>query len=129
MGPRPSAVEAALEAVAPRGEKVAGPAVEADAVDEVGRALGRLQIVFAAGIVGIADAAVTIAVVDAVLAPDLSLAHVDSLIGGKQPLVLGIHEAGHQRTAGDSRRPPSGIMQRLWMVARICSRVSYMGAK
>ena len=91
-----AAVEAALEALPSRCEKVAGPAVEADAVDEVGWPLGGFQVVLAAGIVGIADAAVAVAVVDAVLAPDLPLADMDALFGGEVSLVLGIHKACHQ---------------------------------
>ena len=79
-----------------RGKKVAGPAVEADAVDEVGWALRGFQVVLAAGVVGIADAAVAIAVVDAVLAPDLSLADVDAFFGGEVSLVLRVHEAGDE---------------------------------
>ena len=86
-----AAVESALETVAARGEKVAGPAVEADAVDEVGRALRGFEVVLAAGVVGIADAAVAIAVVDGVLAPDLALADVDALVG--------------RRAGADSPRP------------------------
>ena len=91
-----AAVEAALEAVAAGGEEVAGPAVEADAVDEVGGALGGLEVVLAAGVVGVADAAVAVAVVDAVLAPDLALADVDAFFGGEEVLVFCVHEAGDE---------------------------------
>ena len=91
-----AAVESALKAFAARGEKVAGPAVEADAVDEILLALRGFEVVLAAGIVGIADAAVAIAVVDAVLAPDLSLANVDAFIGSEKALVLRIHETGDE---------------------------------
>src|ERR1700685_2472000 len=74
-----AAVESALKAVAPRCEKIAGPAVEADTVDEVRWTLGGFEIVLAARVIGIADASVAIAVVDRVLAPDLALAYMNAL--------------------------------------------------
>ena len=92
-----AAVEASVKAVAARGEKVAGPAVEADAVDEIGGTLRRFEIVLAAGVVRIADAAVAIAVIDAVLAPDLALADMNVFLGGEEALILCIHKAGDQR--------------------------------
>src|SRR5437879_13136718 len=58
------AVELALEALPPGGQEVAGPAVETHAVDEIGGALRGLEVVLAAWVVGVADAAVTVAVVD-----------------------------------------------------------------
>src|SRR5690348_66597 len=70
-----AAIEAALKSFAAGGEKIAGPAVEADTVDEIGWALRGLQIVLAARVIGVADTPVAIAVVDAVLAPDLSLTY------------------------------------------------------
>ena len=112
-----AAVEFAFKALAAGGEKVAGPAVEADAVDEVGGALGGFEVVFAARVVGIADAAVAVAVVDAVLAPDLALADVDALFGGEVALVLGIQVSGDEATADDSRRRPfwrSSAARRGW---------------
>src|SRR6202034_2188969 len=102
------AVELAFEALAPRGEKVAGPAIQADAVDEVRRALGRLEIVLAAGIVRIADAAVTVAMIDAVLAPDLALADVNSLLRGEIALAVCIEKARDQRLRAISIADHSG---------------------
>jgi hypothetical protein len=52
--------------------------------------------VLAAGVIGIADTAVAVAVVDAVLAPDLALANMDALFGGKEALVFRIHKACNQ---------------------------------
>ncbi len=120
-----AAVEAALKALSPRGEKVAGPAVEADAVDEVGGPLGGLQIVLAAGIVGVADAAVAIPVVDAVLAPDLSLADVDALFGCQVALVLGIHEASDEalRTVAAADHVGDHVQRLVNRLAVICPRV------
>ena len=46
-------------------------------------ALRGFEVVLAAGVVGVADAAVAVAVIDAVLAPDLSLAHVNAFIAAR----------------------------------------------
>ena len=91
-----AAVEAAVEPLATGRKEVAGPAVEADAVDEVGGALRGFEVVLAAGVVGVTDAAVAVAVVDAVLAPDLSLADVNAFVVGEVALVLGVHKAGDE---------------------------------
>src|SRR5215475_12798512 len=77
-----SAVEASLKSLATGCKKVAGPAVQADAIDKIGGPLSWFQIMLTAGIVGIADAAIAIAVVDSVLAPDLSLAYMNALFSG-----------------------------------------------
>ena len=50
----------------------------------------------AAGIVGVADAAVAIAVVDAVLAPDLTLADVNAFFSREEALIFRIHKTGDQ---------------------------------
>jgi xanthine dehydrogenase YagT iron-sulfur-binding subunit len=89
-------VEVAFEAVAAGGEEVAGPAVEADGVDEVGGGLGGLEVMLAGRVVGVADAAVAVAVVDAMLGPDLSLADVDGVVAGEVEHVLGVHVAGDE---------------------------------
>ena len=86
------AVESALKAFASRREKIAGPSVETDAVDKVRLTLRWLQVMFAAGIVGVADAAVAVAIVDAVLAPNLPLANVNAFFGGEVVLIFRIHE-------------------------------------
>ena len=91
-----TAVEPSLKALATGCQKIARPTVEADAVDKIRRALGRFQVVLATGVVGIADAAVAVAVVDAVLAPDLALANMNALFGGEEALVLRIHKARDQ---------------------------------
>ncbi len=85
-----------LKAIAAGGEKVAGPSVEAHAVNKVSRALRGFEVVFAAGVVGIANAAIAVAVVDGVLAPDLALANMNPFIAGEQPLVFRIHEACYE---------------------------------
>src|SRR5262249_4536778 len=90
------AVQASMDALAPRGEEIARPAIETHAIDEIGRAACGLEIMLPAWIIGVAYAAVAIAIVDAVLTPDLPLAHMDPLVIGEQPLILGVHEAGHQ---------------------------------
>src|SRR5690348_4729139 len=72
-----SAIEATLETIAPRSQEIAGPAVKTNAVDEIAWALGRFQVMFTARVIGIADPSIAIAVIDCVLAPDLSLAHMD----------------------------------------------------
>lgn len=79
----------------------------------------------AAGIIGVADAAVAIAVVDAVLAPDLSLADVDALFGCEVSLVLRIHEARYEAlrsicAADHGGDHAQGLVNR---VAGFCSRV------
>src|SRR5215475_13900803 len=76
------AVEASLKSLATGCKKIAGPAIQADAIDKIGGPLSWFQIMLTAGIVGITDAAVAIAVVDAVLAPDLSLAYMNALFSG-----------------------------------------------
>ena len=91
-----AAVEVAFEAVAAGGEEVAGPAIEADAIDEISGTLGWLEVVFTAGVVGVADAAVAVAVVDAVLAPDLALADVNAFVSGEEALIFRIHESGDE---------------------------------
>lgn len=75
-------------------EEVHGPAVEVDAVDLVFLALSRFQEVFARRVVGVGDGAVTVAVVDGVLAPDVPLADVDAFGFGEITQVLGGEEAG-----------------------------------
>ena len=74
------AIESALKAFAPSREKIARPSIEANAVNKIRRTLRGLEVVLAARIIGIADAAVAIAIVDAVLAPDLALAHMNALV-------------------------------------------------
>ncbi len=91
-----AAVEPSLKAVATGCQKIARPPVEADAVDKIRGSMGRFQVVLATGVIGIADAAVAIAVIDAVLTPDLTLAYVNALFGGEEALVLRIHKACDQ---------------------------------
>ena len=83
---------------------------------------------FAAGIVGIADATVAIAVVDAVLAPDLALANVNALFRGEIALALCVHKSCDQALwaisvadhAGDQ---PQRLTNRLLIVlARVVHR-------
>ena len=106
------AVELTFKALAPRGEKVTGPAIEADTVDEVRRTLGWFQIVLAAGVVRIADAAVAVAMIDAVLAPDLALADVNSLLRGEVVAGCPRRESPRPEIAGDIRCRPWLIMCR-----------------
>ena len=75
-----AAIKPSFKAVATGRKKIARPAVEAYTIDEVRCALSRLQVVLEAGVIGIADATVAIAVVDAMLAPDLALANMNALI-------------------------------------------------
>ena len=70
-------------ALAPGGQEIAGPAVQVDAVDEVLRALGRLAEVLGRRIVGIADRALAVLVVDGELAPDVPLTNADPLLLGQ----------------------------------------------
>src|SRR5258708_4874031 len=91
-----TAVEPTLKALATGCQKIARPTVEADAVDKIRCSLGRFQVVLAARVIGIADSAVAVAVVDAVLAPDLALAHMNAFFSGEKVLVLRIHKACDQ---------------------------------
>lgn len=91
-----TAVEPAFEAIATSCKEVTGPAIQAHAIDGIVSALSRLEIVFPTGIVRIADSAVTVTIVDPMLAPDLPLAHVNALIAGQQSLVFCIHESSDQ---------------------------------
>jgi hypothetical protein len=95
------------------------------AVDKIRWSLRGLQVVLAAGVVGIADASVTIAVIDPVLAPDLALANVNTFICGEEALILCIHETGYEalRAIAAANRlgnQPQSIVNRLPdMFARI----------
>ena len=50
----------------------------------------------AAGIVGVANAAFAIAIVDAVLAPDLTLADMNAFFGREEALIFRIHKSGDE---------------------------------
>ncbi len=75
-------------------EEIDRPAVEVDAVDEVLLAPGGFAEMLARRVVGIADRAVAVAVVDRVLAPDVALADVDALLLGEVAQVLGGEKSG-----------------------------------
>src|ERR1700744_825879 len=91
-----AAIEPSLKAVTTRCQKFTCPPVEADAINKICWALSRLQVVFATGVIGIADAAVAIAIVDAVLVPDLTLANMNAFLGGEETLILRIHKSCDQ---------------------------------
>ena len=90
--PHPT-VEAVVTFLAAGGQKIARPAVEADAVDEILRLLRRLAIVFPAWIIGIGDGAIPIPTVNAVLTPDGALGDMDVLLLGEIAQVLGGQES------------------------------------
>src|ERR1035441_2518777 len=93
-----SAVEPALKSLAARGEEVAGPPIKANAIDEVRGALCGFQIMFVAGVVGIANAAISVSIVDAMLAPDLTLTDMNAFVCSQKSLILSVHEADRKST-------------------------------
>ena len=94
------AVESPGRALSSGREEIHGPAIEVHTIDKILLPLGWFAEMVRRRIVGIGNRSIPILVIDGILAPDISLANVNSLLPGKVFLVLCRKETGHyaQRT-------------------------------
>jgi hypothetical protein len=90
-----AAVKSFLEPFAAGSQKIARPAIQIHAIDKIGFRLRGLAEMFPGRIIRVADRSIAILIINSILAPNITLAHMNILLFGEIFEILCSQESSH----------------------------------